>query len=637
MIAHVDNRITYNGNGNATEFAYQFKILDRTDIKVLLTDADGKEKLLTKDYYVDVEKNVVRYPGYAVGAEVPESERPPVLPTGWKLTIYREVPVTQETDLPDQYPFNQVEDIGDKLTMIAQQLTDVTGRSLKIGVSTSADIDTTIPWENGKSFRISDDGKTLELSEDPAKVLPLAQGVYAQTQAQAQSAAASATAAAKSEDSAFESAGVAGNSAQYASLSAASAAENAELTSGYKQEALTAKADATASATNAKASEANAKISENNAEASKEAAQSAATTASNFANASRSSANEARTYRDNAKNYSENVNVFIPSVSSAGVLSWTNKAGLTNPASVNIKGAKGDTGTAASITIGSVTTGAAGSNASVTNSGTASNAVLNFMLPRGKDGADGGVTVDAELSDTSTNPVQNKAIYNALLNKVGTDIFSGFALMGATSIIAWRQGSQAIGSINATNYTGTAARATQDGAGNVITETYATKADINGVVKTVNNTAPDENGNVTIAVSSGGGVSTSESNTWTAQQNFHDLMLSREKYTTYVVNGTSDTPITSTMVYAVTSAFTLDLSVLAGALSASQSSVFTAYFAANADYSLTISNAGKLKYVGSASDVAITSAGLLLNIWMSKDGGGTLTSIVQANKLGGDV
>lgn len=443
--------------------------------------------------------------------------------------------------------------------------------------------------------------------------------------------------AGNSKDSAYK-------SAQSASVSAASAAESAKLAEGYKNIAETAKSDASLYA-------ANAKTSADNAGASKEAAQSAATTASNFASDARNSANEAQTYRnnaktymddaktymDNAKNYSENVNVFVPSVSTEGVLSWMNKAGLTNPKSVNIKGAKGDTGTAASIKIGSVTTGAAGSNASVTNSGTASNVVLNFTLPRGKDGADGGVTVDAELSDTSTNPVQNKAIYNALLNKVGTDIFSGFALMGATSTIAWRQGSQAIGSINATNYTGTAARATQDGAGNVITETYATKADINGVVKTVNNTAPDENGNVTIAVSSGDGVSTSESNTWTAQQHFHDLMLNREKYTTYVVNSTSDTPITSTRVYAVTSAFTLDLATLAGALSASQSSVFTAYFAANADYSLTISNAGKLKYVGSASDVAITSAGLLLNIWMSKDSGGTLTSIVQANKLGGDV
>lgn len=413
MIAHVDNRITYNGNGNATEFAYQFKILDRTDIKVMLTDVDGKEKLLTKDYYVDVEKSVVRYPGYAVGAEVPESERPAVLPTGWKLTIYREVPVTQETDLPDQYPFNQVEAIGDKLTMIAQQLTDTTGRSLKIGVSKSTDIDTVIPWENGKSFRISDDGKTLELSEDPAKVLPLAQEAYAQAQAQAQSASASAAAAAQSEDSAFESAGVAGNSAQYASASAASAAESAELTSGYKQEALTAKNDAATSATNAKASEANAKASENNAEASKEAAQSAASNANNFATSASSSASEAKSYRDaannyaaNAKNYSENVNVFLPSVSAAGVLSWTNKAGLANPASVNIKGAKGDkgdTGTAATIKVGTVTTGAAGSAASVVNRGDANNAILDFVLPKGADGKGSVITVNGKEPDAGGN------------------------------------------------------------------------------------------------------------------------------------------------------------------------------------------------------------------------------------------
>lgn len=420
MLAHVDNRITYSGNGNATEFAYQFKILDRTDIKVLLTDADGKEKLLTKDYYVDVEKNVVRYPGYAVGAEVPESERPPVLPAGWKLTIYREVPVTQETDLPDQYPFNQVEDIGDKLTMIAQQLTDVTSRSLKISVSKSADIDATIPWENGKSFRISDDGAKIELTEDPARVLPLAQGVYAQAQAQAQSAYASAAAAAQSEDSAAASASEAGNSAQSASTSAASAAESAELTSGYKQEALTAKNAAATSATNAKASEANAKTSENNAEASKEAAQSAATTASNFASAARNSAGEAKTYKDNAKtymdnaelymnnakNYSENVNVFIPSVSAAGVLSWTNRAGLDNPASVNIKGAKGDkgdTGNAATIEVGTVTTGAAGSSASVVNRGDANNAILDFILPKGADGKGSVVTVNGKEPDAGGN------------------------------------------------------------------------------------------------------------------------------------------------------------------------------------------------------------------------------------------
>lgn len=642
MLAHVDNRITYSGNGNATEFAYQFKILDRTDIKVMLTDADGKEKLLTKDYYVDVEKSVVRYPGYAVGAEVPESERPAALPTGWKLTIYREVPVTQETDLPNQYPFNQVEDIGDKLTMIAQQLTDTTGRSLKIGVSKSTDIDTVIPWENGKSFRISDDGKTLELSEDPAKVLPLAQGVYAQTQAQAQSAAASATAAAKSEDSAFKSAGVAGNSAQYASLSAASASENAELTSGYKQEALTAKADAAASATNAKASEANAKTSENNAEASKEAAQSAATAASNFASAARNSAGEAKTYKDNAKtymdnaelymnnakNYSENVNVFVPSVSSSGVLSWTNKAGLDNPASVNIKGAKGDkgdtgaqgiqgvkgdkgdtgeqglqgiAGTAATIRIGSVYTGEPGTNASVTNSGTSTNAILNFTIPRGNPGSGGGtsIDVDAELSDSSLNPVQNKVIKEALDGKLGK--------------------------------TETAAAATHDGAGNIIVDTYAKKTDISGVVKSVNGTAPDDSGNVTITAT--GGVSTSSANTWTAVQEFYNTKTFRTCHTGYYVESTSDTPVTDTMWYTTNGDFTLNLSNLAMLLGTYESIVFSAYFTADADHALTISGAGTMTYIGSASDIAISGSGTLLTVWMIKNPNGVV-SIVQAHKLG---
>jgi hypothetical protein len=384
--------------------------------------------------------------------------------------------------------------------------------------------------------------------------------------------------AGNSKDSAYK-------SAQSASVSAASAAESAKLAEGYKNIAETAKRDASLYA-------ATAKTSADNAGASKEAAQSAATTASNFASAARNSANEAqtysnnaKTYMDNAKNYSENVNVFVPSVSTEGVLSWTNKAGLTNPKSVNIKGAKGDTGTAASIKIGSVTTGVAGSNASVTNSGTASNVVLNFTLPRGKDGKDGGITVDAELSDTSTNPIQNKAV-NTAINTVKNNMTQGFQ---------------------------------------TVTASIPTK------VSTLENDA----GYLTQHQSLAGYAKTSVANTWTVQQNFYDLMLNREIYTTYAVIGTSDTPITSTIVYNVTGAFTLNLATLANALSANQSSVFTAYFAANADYSLTISNAGKLKYVGSASDVAITSAGLLLNVWMSKDGDGTLTSIVQASKLEG--
>lgn len=317
-----------------------------------------------------------------------------------------------------------------------------------------------------------------------------------------------------------------------AEAAAVTATAQAAAASGSASKAAASQSAVATSATNAKASETAAKTSAtsaassassastastqagkaaDSASASKEAAQSAATTASNYASAARSSASKAKAYMDTTKDLSENVNVFVPTVDADGTLTWINKAGLSNPAAVNIKGAKGDPG------------------------------------PQGPKGDE--VTIDEELSATSVNPVQNKIV------KVAID-------------------------------------------------------------------------NVTDSI-----PKTSIANTWTAQQNFHDLMLNREKYTTYVVNGTSDTPIISTMVYAVTGAFTLNLATLAEALSASQSSVFTAYFAANADYSLTINNAGKLKYVGSASDVAITSAGLLLNIWMSKDDGGTLTSIVQASKL----
>ena len=274
----------------------------------------------------------------------------------------------------------------------------------------------------------------------------------------------------------------------------------------------------------------------------------------------------------------------------------------------------GDTVTAADLADGVKATGADG------------NPIVGIMQK---------VTIDAELSAASTNPVQNNVIYNALLNKVGTDIFSGFALLGVNTKIMWREGTQVLGSINATTYTGTANRAISDSAGNVITETYATKSDVSGVVKSVNGTKPDTSGNVNITVSGGGGggVSTSEPNEWLAEQEFRFLTVVNEKYSTYIINGTSNTPLMATMAYVATGAFTLDLSTLTRRLSVGESSIFTAYFSANGDYPLTITNAGTLKYIGSASDVAITSAGMLLNVLMTKDANGNLTSIVQASKL----
>lgn len=141
---------------------------------------------------------------------------------------------------------------------------------------------------------------------------------------------------------------------------------------------------------------------------------------------------------------------------------------------------------------------------------------------------------------------------------------------------------------------------------------------------------PDEGTNV---INMGEYVKASEANTWTSNQTMNSLSILVEKYHSSFVSGTSDNPEVSTMIYTATGAFTLDLSSLASKLSNNQAMVFSAYFQSTADYTLSITNAGTIKYIGSASDVAISSSGMLLNILMVKDESDNLTSIIQANKL----
>ena len=207
------------------------------------------------------------------------------------------------------------------------------------------------------------------------------------------------------------------------------------------------------------------------------------------------------------------------------------------------------------------------------------------------------ITVDTALSGTSNNAISNKAVYEALsgkLDKTGT----------ATAAI----------------------KATQDGEGNVIATTY---------IKTINNLKPDDSGNINISTGggSGSGVSTSTQNTWTAKQNFQYLKFNFESFATSRISGTYDSPSKSVAAYNVTGALTLDMSTLAGMIGNGDTSIFTAYIASNGSYALSITNAGTLKYAGSASDLAITASGLLLNIFLTKNSSGVVTSIAQATKL----
>ena len=85
-----------------------------------------------------------------------------------------------------------------------------------------------------------------------------------------------------------------------------------------------------------------------------------------------------------------NASVENTGTENAAVLKFTIPRGATGAAGTN-----GTDGAAATIEVGEVTTGAAGTQASVTNSGTTSAAVLDFTIPQGADGASGVTDVTA--------------------------------------------------------------------------------------------------------------------------------------------------------------------------------------------------------------------------------------------------
>ena len=166
----------------------------------------------------------------------------------------------------------------------------------------------------------------------------------------------------------------------------------------------------------------------------------AATSAQQAADSANSAAGNADQAADNANIAAEKAEqaaanvkdgaTYVPSVSDEGIISWTNGQGLPNPDPVNIKGAQGEPGTpgdpgadgqAATVQIGEVTTLDPGQPATVTNTGTPTDAILNFGIPRGEDGKGEdnnaptiisnaeGATI--QLTDSSDRALQGLTVY----------------------------------------------------------------------------------------------------------------------------------------------------------------------------------------------------------------------------------
>lgn len=298
----------YVGNGATTKFPITFQMTDHPEyIKVYIT-GDDSVAAETENFSVDLGAKTVTYP--ANGDPLPE---------GHKITIYRELPLYQLMNLVNQGPFfaENIELSFDDLIFICQQLNEKLNRTLSAGIDVS-NFNNTFPVKAGMSFRINDAGDGLVLTEDPARVLPLAKDVLEQTKQVKESAVNETTnikntaieeltaikdAAVNETTEIKDEAVAAKNTAVEAAATAAEDAVNnvQTLLDEKVAAAENAKSAAVSSAESALASKNAAAASQSSAAASAETAQASAESASSSANAALASKNAALTSENNAK------------------------------------------------------------------------------------------------------------------------------------------------------------------------------------------------------------------------------------------------------------------------------------------------------------------------------------------------
>ena len=153
-------RKEYTGNGSTDTFAYDFKIIQDSDLKVyVVTTATGASALKTITTHY-----TVTGAGSASGGNVVMGTPPSSAET---LVISREVPLTQTVDYieNDAFPAETHESALDKLTMIAQQLQRDSGRAMVLPVSAPDSVSATMPdpsVNDGKLLGIASDGLSIE-------------------------------------------------------------------------------------------------------------------------------------------------------------------------------------------------------------------------------------------------------------------------------------------------------------------------------------------------------------------------------------------------------------------------------------------------------------------------------------------
>lgn len=134
-VSNTTTKLTYTGNGSTRTFGITFPLLSASYLRIIVTDSDGTESEVTNNYTLSTALDSITYPTVASGLDP--------LPSTKKLTLMREMPLTQEIDLHSGHALNAEELEGgyDKLTYLLQEIKEQVTRSIKYSVA-QTDINT---------------------------------------------------------------------------------------------------------------------------------------------------------------------------------------------------------------------------------------------------------------------------------------------------------------------------------------------------------------------------------------------------------------------------------------------------------------------------------------------------------------
>ena len=133
------NKVAYTANGTSKNFTVPFYFIYNTDLKVYRQIGNIQELLiLDTDYTVTGMAESTNNTIFKDGGTIVMNTMPAA---GTRLIIFREVPLTQETDYQEGSTFPAIlhELALDKLTMITQQLKEKSDRAVTVDVFSDTD------------------------------------------------------------------------------------------------------------------------------------------------------------------------------------------------------------------------------------------------------------------------------------------------------------------------------------------------------------------------------------------------------------------------------------------------------------------------------------------------------------------